>query len=79
MQIVFKLGGAPVSYDKINPNGTGETPIYTFSGGDFGLEPIVSPDGSHIAFSMNVGDANALDVYTVAMNGTGLTDLSNEA
>jgi TolB protein len=77
-QIVFKMGGASAGYYKIQPGGMGETPIYTFSGGDVGFEPVVSPDGSHIAFSMNVGDANAADVYTVAMNGTGLTDVSNE-
>jgi TolB protein len=77
-QIVFKMGGPSPGYYKINPDGSGEAPIYTFPGGDFGFEPVVSPDGSHIAFSMNVGDANAADVYTLAMNGTGLTDLSNE-
>src|SRR5215213_7230688 len=65
------------SYDRniyvINANGTGARAVTT--AGENDQSPAFSPDGKRIAFTRGSG---GLDIWVVNVDGTGLTDLTND-
>ncbi|MEU0095557.1 hypothetical protein [Kribbella sp. NPDC006257] len=63
---------------KVHPDGTGMKKIdLDVKRGAFAFEPVWSPDGGHIAFSLWDPTLGQDDIYTARANGTGVTQVTN--
>jgi Tol biopolymer transport system component len=81
----FKFSFAPIGQIfSVNPNGTGETNLSAAGGGagQIDIQPSVSPNGRFIAFARLVPiDPThvSAQLWVMRSNGTGQTDVSNDA
>ncbi|MFD3400542.1 hypothetical protein ACFWUU_07710 [Kribbella sp. NPDC058693] len=63
----------------VHPNGDGlhKIPLRTGESWYDAFEPVWSPNGKHIAFSMYLPSLGQDDIFTVRANGTGLVQVTN--
>ena len=68
--------GQPDLLIRINPDGTGQTTLYTSTAASIGQSPTYSPDGTKIVFSEGSGFGAPLTLHTSNADGTGVASLS---
>ena len=73
------FAGADFTLQLIHPDGSGqrEIPITDPAGRTFAFTPNWSPDGRRLVFSLYLPTPDQEDIYTVRLDGSGLTQITN--